>query len=84
MSGDYFTHNDRQPCISNYSALKWDSTGELSSQDMNRILDLLDQSVECEVSVAMDEIKESKWKDSTYIESMQVNARYRTGSPMQE
>ena len=42
MSGDYFTHNDRQPCISNYSALKWDSTGELSSLDMDRILELLE------------------------------------------
>ena len=42
MSGDYFTHNDRQPCISNYSALKWDSTGELSELDMNKILGLLE------------------------------------------
>ena len=82
MSGDYFTHNDRQ---SNTSALKWDSTGELSSLDMNRILGLLqNQPKECEVSVAMDEIKESKWKDTTYIESIHVNARYRTGSAMQE
>jgi len=84
MSGDYFTHNDRQPCISNYSALKWDSTGELSSLDMNRILGLLQQPEECEVSVAMDEIKESKWKDVTFIESIHVNARYRNGSAMQE
>ena len=84
MSGDYFTHNDRQPCISNYSALKWDSTGELSSLDMNRILGLLQQPEECEVSVAMDEIKESKWEDVTFIESINVNARYRNGSPMQE
>ena len=87
MSGDYFTLNDRQPCISNTSALKWDSTGELSSLDMNRILGLLqnyNQPEECEVSVAMDEIKESKWKDTTYIESIHVNARYRNGSAMQE
>ena len=84
MSGDYFTHNDRQPCISNYSALKWDSTGELSSLDMDRILGLLQQPEECEVSVAMDEIKEDKWKDVTFIESIHVNARYRNGSPMQE
>ena len=87
MSGDYFTHNDSQPCISNTSALKWDSTGELSSLDMNRILGLLqnhNQPEECEVSVAMDEIKESKWKDTTYIESIHVNARYRNGSAMQE
>lgn len=87
MSGDYFTHNDRQPCISNYSALKWDSTGELSELDMDRILGLLNKNEEpeeCEVSVAMDEIKESKWKDSTYIKSIHVNARYRTGSAIQE
>lgn len=87
MSGDYFTHNDRQPCISNTSSLKWESTGELSSLDMNRILELLQnhkQPEECEVSVAMDEIKESKWKDTTYIESIHVNARYRNGSAMQE
>tara|TARA_B100000287_G_scaffold149871_1_gene141593 strand:+ start:1423 stop:1617 length:195 start_codon:yes stop_codon:yes gene_type:complete len=38
MSGDYFTHNDRQPCISTYSTLKWEITGELSEFDMNRIL----------------------------------------------
>ncbi len=42
MSGDYFTHNDRQPCISTYSTLKWDSTGELSELDMNKILGLLE------------------------------------------
>ena len=84
MSGDYFTHNDRQPCISNYSALKWDTSGELSSLDMNRILELLQQPEECEVSVAMDEIKESKWNDVTFIESIHVNARYRNGSAMQE
>ena len=41
----------------------------------------------CEASVAMDEIKESRWIDTNYIleiETMFVNARYRTGSPMQE
>ena len=41
----------------------------------------------CKVSAAMDEIKESRWIDTNYIleiESMIVNARYRTGSPMQE
>ena len=84
MSGDYFTHNDRQPCISTYSTLKWDSTGELSSLDMNRILGLLQQPEQCIASVAMDEVKESKWDDPTYIESIQVNARYRNGSVMQE
>ena len=87
MSGDYFTHNSRQPCISNYSALKWTEDGELSALDMDRILGLLNKQQEpkeCEVSVAMDEIKESKWKDTTYIESIHVNARYRNGSAMQE
>ena len=61
MSGDYFTHNDRQPCISNYSALKWDTSGELSALDMNRVLELLEN-----------------------VKPIDVNARYRTGSPMQE
>ena len=42
MSGDYFTHNDRQPTITTYSTLKWESTGELSDLDMNRILGLLE------------------------------------------
>ena len=41
MSGDYFTHNDRQPCISNTSALKWTEDGELSALDMSRILEAL-------------------------------------------
>ena len=44
MSGDFFTHNSRQPCISTYSTLKWDSTGELSELDMDRILELLDKA----------------------------------------
>ena len=44
MSGDYFTHNDRQPCISNYSALKWTEDGELSALDMDRILELLENA----------------------------------------
>ena len=44
MSGDYFTHNDRQPCISTYSTLKWESTGELSELDMNKILGLLENA----------------------------------------
>ena len=43
MSGDFFTHNDRQPCISTYSTLKWDSTGELSDLDMDKILGLLEK-----------------------------------------
>ena len=44
MSGDFFTHNDRQPCISTYSTLKWDSTGELSELDMEKILGLLEKA----------------------------------------
>tara|TARA_X000001036_G_scaffold230835_1_gene215698 strand:- start:2370 stop:2555 length:186 start_codon:yes stop_codon:yes gene_type:complete len=61
MSGDYFTHNDRQPCVSNYSALKWTENGELSALDMNRVLELLEK-----------------------VKPIDVNARYRTGSAMQE
>ncbi len=41
----------------------------------------------CRASLAMDEIKESRWYNTNYIleiESMLVNERYRTGSPMQE
>jgi|TARA_B100001093_G_C26468348_1_gene859472 hypothetical protein len=41
----------------------------------------------CKASQAMDEIKEDRWIDTNYIleiESMIVNARYRTGSPMQD
>tara|TARA_A100000164_G_C21896735_1_gene768332 strand:+ start:49 stop:252 length:204 start_codon:yes stop_codon:yes gene_type:complete len=41
----------------------------------------------CRASMAMDEIKESRWIDTNYIielETMIVNSRYRTGSPMQE
>tara|TARA_B100000482_G_scaffold32004_1_gene20385 strand:+ start:389 stop:574 length:186 start_codon:yes stop_codon:yes gene_type:complete len=61
MSGDYFTHNDRQPCVSNYSALKWTENGELSALDMERVLERLEK-----------------------VKSIDVNARYRTGSAMQE
>ena len=39
MSGDYFTHNDRQ--TKSYSTLKWTEDGELSSLDMSRILEAL-------------------------------------------
>ena len=39
MSGDYFTHNDRQ--TESYSTLKWTEDGELSSLDMSRILEAL-------------------------------------------
>tara|TARA_B100001996_G_C18190715_1_gene412040 strand:+ start:241 stop:444 length:204 start_codon:yes stop_codon:yes gene_type:complete len=41
----------------------------------------------CKVSAAMDDIKESRWYNTNYIielESLMVNQRYRTGSPMQE
>ena len=41
----------------------------------------------CKASKAMDEIKESRWYNTNYIieiESLMVNQRYRTGSPMQE
>ena len=44
MSGDYFTHNSRQPCISTYSTLKWESSGELSALDMDKILGLLENA----------------------------------------
>jgi len=39
MSGDYFTHNDRQ--TKSFSTLKWTEDGELSSLDMSRILEAL-------------------------------------------
>tara|TARA_B100001250_G_scaffold169673_1_gene146123 strand:- start:13233 stop:13406 length:174 start_codon:yes stop_codon:yes gene_type:complete len=41
----------------------------------------------CKASAAMDEIKESRWHNTNYvleIESMFINARYKTGSPMQD
>jgi len=41
----------------------------------------------CSASQAMNEIKDSRFYDTSYIleiESLFVNARYRTGSPMQE
>ena len=46
-----------------------------------------DQQPPCEASKAMDEIKESRWYNTSYIielESLMVNQRYRNGSPMQE
>jgi hypothetical protein len=46
-----------------------------------------DQQPPCEASKAMDEIKESRWHNTNYVlelETMMVNARYRTGSPMQD
>ena len=65
MSGDYFTHNDRQPCISNYSALKWDSTGELSSLDMDRILGLL-ENVQPEVTQMG--MSNPRWKNGSAMQ----------------
>jgi len=42
MSGDYFTHNDRQQPILQH--LKWTEDGELSEIDKNKILSLLNTS----------------------------------------
>ena len=39
MSGDYFTHNDRQ--TESYSTLKWTDDGELTTLDMSRIQEAL-------------------------------------------
>ena len=39
MSGDYFTHNSRQPPIVQH--LKWTEDGELSDIDKNKILAIL-------------------------------------------
>ena len=69
MSGDYFTHNDRQPCISTYSTLKWDSTGELSALDMDKILGLLEN-----VQPSQNEMTEMG----------KSNPRWKNGSPMQD
>ena len=68
MSGDYFTHNDRQPCISNYSALKWTKDGELSALDMDRILGLL----------------QDQPNQTSMTEMGMSNPRWKTGSCMQE
>ena len=41
----------------------------------------------CEASVAMDEIKESRWQNTNYvleIESMFVQSRWRNDSPLRE
>ena len=47
MSGDYFTHNDRQTkSRPMYSTLKWTEDGELSSLDMSRILEALESHEE--------------------------------------
>ena len=62
MSGDFFTHNDRQPCISTYSTLKWDSTGELSELDMDRILGLLEKS---QPEVTQMGMSNPRWKNGS-------------------
>ena len=42
MSGDYFTHNDRQEPILQH--LKWTEDGELSEIDKIKILSILNTS----------------------------------------
>ena len=52
MSGDYFTHNDRQTKFRPmYSTLKWTEDGELSPLDMSRIIE------------ALESVKQEKKKD---------------------
>ena len=65
MSGDYFTHNDRQPCISTYSTLKWDSTGELSELDMDRILGLLEKA---QPEVTQMGMSNPRWKTGSVMQ----------------
>ena len=65
MSGDYFTHNDRQPCISTYSTLKWDSTGELSELDMDRILGLLENA---QSEVTQMGMSNPRWKTGSAMQ----------------
>ena len=65
MSGDYFTHNDRQPCISTYSTLKWDSTGELSELDMERILGLLENA---QSEVTQMGMSNPRWKNGSVMQ----------------
>ena len=65
MSGDYFTHNDRQPCISTYSTLKWDSTGELSELDMDRILGLLEKA---QPEVTQMGMSNPRWKTGSAMQ----------------
>ena len=62
MSGDYFTHNSRQPCISNYSALKWTEDGELSALDMDRILGLLEKA---QPEVTQMGMSNPRWKNGS-------------------
>ncbi len=65
MSGDFFTHNDRQPCISTYSTLKWDSTGELSELDMDRILGLLEKA---QPEVTQMGMSNPRWKNGSVMQ----------------
>ena len=65
MSGDYFTHNDRQPCISTYSTLKWESTGELSELDMDRILGLLENA---QSEVTQMGMSNPRWKTGSAMQ----------------
>ena len=65
MSGDFFTHNDRQPCISNYSTLKWESTGELSELDMNKILGLLENA---QPNVTQMGMSNPRWKTGSAMQ----------------
>ena len=47
----------------------------------------LKHSTMCAASIAMDEIKESRWQNTNYIleiESMFVQARWRNDSPLRE
>ena len=65
MSGDYFTHNDRQPCISTYSTLKWESTGELSALDMDKILGLLEK---VQPEVTQMGMSNPRWKTGSVMQ----------------
>ena len=65
MSGDYFTHNDRQPCISTYSTLKWESTGELSALDMDKILGLLENA---QPEVTQMGMSNPRWKNGSVMQ----------------
>ena len=59
MSGDFFTQKDRQPCISPYYTLKWESSGELSDLDMDKILGLLEK---VEPNVTEMGMSNPRWK----------------------
>ena len=65
MSGDFFTHNHRQPCISTYSTLKWESSGELSDLDMDKILGLLEK---VEPNVTEMGMSNPRWKTGSAMQ----------------